>query len=46
MREAARDYRMDARLSKECADDVRILVLKRGRVGWVRGQKGRDRLTC
>ena len=45
MREAARDYRMDARLSKECAVDVSILILRRGRVGWVRQQEGRDRLT-
>ena len=36
MREAARDYRMDARLSKECVNDVSILVLRRGGVGWVR----------
>jgi len=41
MREAARDYRMDARLSKECADDVSMLILRRGGVGWVRGGIGR-----
>ena len=29
MREAAFDYRMDVRLSKECADDVNML-LERG----------------
>ena len=41
MREAARDYRMDARLSKECDEDVSMLILRRGGVGWVRGGKGR-----
>jgi len=40
MREAARDYRMDARLSKECDDDVSMLILRRGGVGWVRGGEG------
>ena len=43
MREAARDFRMDARLSKECADDVSVLVWRRGGVGWVKGEEGRDR---
>lgn len=32
MREAARDYRMDARLSKECDDDVSMLILRRSGV--------------
>ena len=43
MREAARDYRMDARLSKECVDDVSMLTLRTGGVGRVRGEEGRDR---
>ena len=37
MREAACDYRMDALLSKECADDVSM----RGGVGKGRGGIGR-----
>ena len=41
MREAACVYIMDARLSKECADDVKMLILRRGGVGWVRGGIGR-----
>ena len=40
MREAARDYRMDARLSKECVDDVSMLTLRTGGVGWARGGEG------
>ena len=40
MREAVRDFRMDARLSNECADDVSILP--RGGVGLERrGEGGR-----
>ena len=43
MREAARDYRMDARLSKECDEDVSMLILRRSGVKWERRQEGRVR---